>query len=74
MKKIVFLLSLLLILTTASGCVTAKKPAGDTTEQTTEKPDDTVYPPDVWDGTVAEGFAAGSGTEADPYLIATRWT
>ena len=71
MKKIVLLLSLLLLIFTASGCVTAKKPAGDTTEQTTEKPDDTVYPPDVWDGTVAESFAAGSGTEADPYLIAT---
>ena len=27
--------------------------------------------PDVWDGTVAESFAGGSGTEADPYRIAT---
>ena len=26
---------------------------------------------EVWDGTVAEGFAAGSGTEKDPYQIAT---
>ena len=26
---------------------------------------------DVWDGTVAEGFAGGSGTEGDPYQIAT---
>ena len=26
---------------------------------------------DVWDGTVANGFAGGSGTEADPYLIST---
>ena len=24
---------------------------------------------DVWDGRVADGFAGGSGTEADPYLI-----
>lgn len=27
--------------------------------------------PTVWDGSVAESFAGGSGTEADPYLIAT---
>ena len=26
--------------------------------------------PDIWDGTVASAFAGGSGTEADPYLIA----
>ena len=26
---------------------------------------------DVWDGTIATGFAGGSGTEEDPYLIAT---
>lgn len=26
--------------------------------------------PDVWDGTAATAFAGGSGTEADPYLIA----
>ncbi len=26
---------------------------------------------DVWDGTVAASFAGGSGTETDPYLIAT---
>ena len=25
----------------------------------------------VWDGTVASGFAGGSGTQADPYQIAT---
>ena len=25
--------------------------------------------PDVWDGTVATGFAGGTGTEEDPYLI-----
>lgn len=24
---------------------------------------------EIWDGTVAEGFAGGTGTEADPYLI-----
>ena len=26
---------------------------------------------DVWDGTVASGFAGGSGTEGDPYIIET---
>ncbi len=26
---------------------------------------------DTWDGTVAAGFAGGTGTETDPYLIAT---
>ncbi len=26
---------------------------------------------DVWDGTVATSFSAGTGTEADPYVIAT---
>ncbi len=26
---------------------------------------------DVWDGTVATAFSAGTGTEADPYVIAT---
>ncbi len=26
---------------------------------------------DIWDGTVASGFASGSGTEADPYIIKT---
>lgn len=26
--------------------------------------------PDIWDGTVASGFAGGTGTQADPYLIA----
>ena len=25
----------------------------------------------VWDGTLAEGFAGGTGTESDPYLIST---
>lgn len=25
----------------------------------------------VWDGTIAEGYAGGTGTEADPYLIET---
>lgn len=34
-----------------------------------ENPEETA--PTVWDGTVAESFAGGSGTEADPYLIAT---
>ena len=68
MKKLAFLLSLLLILSTLSACTTAKKP----TDEPTETPGGTVFPAlDVWDGTVAEGFAAGSGTEADPYLIAT---
>ena len=26
---------------------------------------------DVWDGTIATGYAGGTGTEEDPYLIAT---
>ena len=26
---------------------------------------------DVWDGSIATGFAGGSGTESDPYLIST---
>ncbi len=26
---------------------------------------------DVWDGTIADGFGGGSGTESDPYLIYT---
>ena len=30
-----------------------------------------VYADDVWDGTVADSFAGGSGTKGDPYLIAT---
>lgn len=27
----------------------------------------------AWDGTVGDGFAGGSGTEADPYLISNGW-
>lgn len=30
-----------------------------------------VFNGDVWDGTVATGFASGSGTDADPYIIST---
>ncbi len=68
MRKLAFLLSSLFILSALSACTTAKKP----TDEPTETPGGTVFPAlDVWDGTVAEGFAAGSGTEADPYLIAT---
>ena len=26
-------------------------------------------PDEIWDGSIAEGFAGGTGTEADPYLI-----
>ena len=76
MRKLALLLSLLLVLSAFAACTTAKKPTDGTAEgsaeQTTEKPVEVVYPAlDVWDGTIAEGFAAGSGTEADPYLIAT---
>lgn len=28
-----------------------------------------VQPDEIWDGSIAEGFAGGTGTEADPYLI-----
>lgn len=27
----------------------------------------------VWDGTIGDGFAGGSGTQADPYLISDGW-
>lgn len=30
-----------------------------------------VFNGDVWDGSVATGFASGSGTDADPYIIST---
>lgn len=30
-----------------------------------------VFDGDVWDGTVATGFASGSGAETDPYIIST---
>ena len=42
----------------------------DTEDGETEG-DTEVTEPTVWDGNVAESFAGGSGTEADPYLIAT---
>lgn len=40
---------------------------------TLKKPDKTATDEEikVWDGTVAESFAGGSGTEADPYIIET---
>ena len=28
-----------------------------------------VQPGEIWDGSISEGFAGGTGTEADPYLI-----
>ncbi|MDY4622142.1 MAG: dockerin type I repeat-containing protein [Eubacteriales bacterium] len=28
-----------------------------------------VQPDEIWDGSISEGFAGGTGTEADPYLI-----
>ncbi len=31
----------------------------------------TYRPEDIWDGTVASGFALGTGTQADPYIIST---
>ena len=42
--------------------------ASEATEPETPPVEDEIK---IWDGTVAEGFAEGSGTEADPYLIST---
>jgi len=45
---------------------------GGWTEDPTHLPGgETQVNADVWDGTVATGFANGSGSETDPYLIST---
>ncbi len=49
---------------------------GAPAETAPEKPDGTEPTPDYgkfdyWDGSVADGFGGGSGTEYDPYLICT---
>ena len=45
---------------------------GGWTEDPTSLPGgETQVNADVWDGTVATGFANGSGSETDPYLIST---
>ena len=46
-------------------------PSPDTdtsTEETTDEPTEEI-PFEVWDGTVAKGFARGTGTASDPYII-----
>ncbi|MCC8029703.1 MAG: hypothetical protein LIO75_07925 [Lachnospiraceae bacterium] len=43
---------------------------GESTSET-DAEDETSSAADVWDGSVATGFAGGTGTEEDPYLIAT---
>ena len=59
MKRIIAsALALVLMLSLASLCVSAEKLAGSTAV-------------DVWDGSSAAGFSAGSGTQSDPYIIKT---
>jgi hypothetical protein len=46
-------------------------PSPDTdtsTEETTDEPTEDIHF-EVWDGTVAKGFAGGTGTASDPYII-----
>lgn len=46
-------------------------PSPDTdtsTEETTDEPAEDIHF-EVWDGTVAKGFAGGTGTASDPYII-----
>ena len=57
---------------------TTENPIETKPEETSEKiietepePEPIEEPVKVWDGTVADGFDGGSGTENDPYLIAT---
>ena len=56
-KLLAFLLTFALLLSTVTSAVMVTTAE----DVTTEVP--------VWDGTVAEAFAGGSGTEADPYQI-----
>lgn len=74
------LLSLLLSLAMVFSLTVTPAFAADTdtsgevmTESTadTDTEDETSSDVNVWDGSVATGFAGGNGTDADPYLIAT---
>lgn len=59
MKRIIAsALALVLMISLASFGVSAEKLAGSTAV-------------DVWDGSSAAGFSAGSGTQSDPYIIKT---
>ena len=49
MKRIISVFLAIMMIFTASVCVSAEEA--------------------VWDGSVAEGFASGSGTKSDPYII-----
>ncbi len=57
MKKITLLVLALLLVLTLFSCQ--------------QQPEKKVYEPDTWDGSVAEAFEGGEGTEESPYLIAT---
>ncbi|MCH5278784.1 MAG: hypothetical protein J1E60_03245 [Christensenellaceae bacterium] len=52
-----------------SGTQTPEEATMEPTENPTDEPTKVPVPDVVWDGSTADGFAGGKGTEDDPYFI-----